>query len=73
MVLERLRTDAGGDRAGRSDDDLESVRARLGLFEERTVPLVRHYVKQGVRVVSVEVAAQTSAGDVLAKLEKMEV
>ncbi len=56
-VLRRIRTNAGGDRTDRVDDDLEAVRKRLVLFHERTAPLLEHYRGRGARVVTVAVTA----------------
>lgn len=63
-VLERIRTNAGGDRADRRDDDLDSVKAKLRLFEDRTVLLVEYYRRRDVRVEAVEVTSSTTAGDI---------
>jgi adenylate kinase len=68
VVLERSRTDAGADRRGRADDDVESVRRRLALFEKRTDPLVEHYCSLGCRVVAVDVTAAATADETWSKL-----
>jgi len=60
-VLERIRTDAGGDRAARDDDDRAAVRRKLAIFAERTAPLVQHYRAGGVRIETVEVGPETTA------------
>lgn len=67
-VLERIASDSGGDRAGRLDDDVESVRRRLAAFEERTAPLLAHYACRGARVETVDVGPTTSAEDVWRQL-----
>lgn len=56
-VRQRIRTDVGGDRSQRQDDDPEAVAKKLTLFAERTSPLVDHYQAQGAQVVRVEVTA----------------
>lgn len=68
VVYERIRTNAGGDRAGRVDDTPEEVRRKLGLFCERTAPLLDHYTAKGVplRVLSVDV--RTDAAELLRNL-----
>jgi len=59
MVRRRIRTDAGGDRAGRVDDDDRLVARKLEIFRERTAPLLEHYRLQGVPVEEVEVTEET--------------
>ena len=62
-VLRRIRTNSGGDRHNRSDDDVESVRRRLAIFRERTAPLLDFYRTHGVPILSLEVHAETKADD----------
>ncbi|HOX08398.1 MAG TPA: nucleoside monophosphate kinase [Planctomycetota bacterium] len=69
VAWERIRTDAGGDRSGRSDDDLEAVRRRLELFRGRIAPLLGHYRARGVRVEEVAVGPQTTAESARRSLE----
>ena len=64
-VLERIRTDAGGDRDGRVDDTLEQVTRRLATFAEKTLPLVEYYQTRGVPIISIEVSACSSAKNAL--------
>jgi adenylate kinase family enzyme len=69
VAQERVRTNAGGDRAGRSDDDAEAMRQRLDLFEARTAPLVAYYAARGARVETIQVEADTTAAAIRARLE----
>ena len=62
-VLERIRTDAGGDRGNRVDDTIEQVRRKLDIFNEKTLPLVEYYQKCGVRIVRFTVDAYSTAAD----------
>ncbi len=71
VVRERIGADAGGDRAGRDDDDDESIRRKIALFEERTAPLVERYRLKGVRAARVAVSAGTTAEEVAALLERL--
>jgi len=64
VVLRRIVTNAGGDRAGRADDSPPAVAARLETFRRRTLPLVDHYRRAGVPVITVRVGVGTSAEDV---------
>lgn len=59
MVRRRIRTDAGGDRAGRVDDGDRLVARKLEIFRERTAPLLDHYRLLGVPVEEVEVTEET--------------
>ncbi|MCY2929643.1 MAG: nucleoside monophosphate kinase [Planctomycetota bacterium] len=68
VVLERIASDAGGDRAGRMDDSEAAVRAKLELFAQRTAPLVEYYRAAGAAVRTVEVGPATTPDDVLAAL-----
>jgi len=70
VVLERVRADAGGDRAGRDDDGAEAVRRRVAVFAERTAPLVKHYRASGVPVIELQVGPATSAGELRVRLER---
>ena len=70
VVLERIRTNAGGDRVRRADDDLESVRSKLALFAERTKPLLAHYAARGATALEIEVTANTVPETVREQFEK---
>ena len=62
-ILERIRTNIGGDRTNRADDDLESIRYKLDIFARRTAPLTDHYREMGVPIETVEVTAGMSPED----------
>ena len=68
VVLARIASNAGGDRAGRTDDSQAVVRAKLELFAQRTAPLVEHYRAAGAAVRTIEVARATTPEDMLAAL-----
>jgi adenylate kinase family enzyme len=69
VVRERIRLDAGGDRAGRGDDSAEEVRRKLATFAARTLPLAAFYRDAGVPVVRVAVDVATRPEDIIALLE----
>ncbi len=69
-VLARIGADFGGDRAGRADDDLQSVRRKLLIFEQRSAPLVQHYLRQGVSVETIQVTAGMTAERMWEMLDK---
>ena len=68
-VLERIAGNVGGDRTGRSDDDLEAVRNKLRVFDARTAPLLAHYSARGARIETVEVTAGMTPEDAWQELE----
>jgi adenylate kinase len=68
VVVERIRRDTGGDRAGRSDDDLASVRRRLDTYLARTAPLAAHYEARGARLHRLPVTADSSAAAAMDRL-----
>ncbi len=58
--FERIRTNAGGDRSGRVDDDPAAVARKLALYHSRTAPLIDHYASTGSAVLTVPVTATTT-------------
>jgi adenylate kinase len=72
-VLERIRTNAGGDRVERADDDPDSVRRRLDIYRERTAPLVEFYRNAGVRIIDLPVGVNTTAADLRTALQKQRI
>ena len=64
VVHRRIRTDAGGDRTGRVDDEAELVVRKLEIFRARTAPLLDYYRAQGTRVVEVVVEEGTQPVDI---------
>ena len=60
-VVERIASDAGGDRAGRTDDTLPEIQRKLDLFQQRTAPLLDFYQALGVPLLRLSVGVQTSA------------
>lgn len=70
IILERLRNNVGGDRAGRVDDDLESVRRKLALFSERTTPLLDHYRNAGIGIQTLDVTAAMTPAQVWETLDR---
>jgi len=71
VVQERLRRDAGGDRATRSDDQDELVSHKLTIYEERTRPLVAHYRQRGARLIAVPVDVDTQPSEIARWLEQL--
>ncbi|MBI4835463.1 MAG: nucleoside monophosphate kinase [Planctomycetes bacterium] len=69
-ILKRIKTNAGGDRKGRTDDNIESVAKKLELFRKHTVSLIEYYRKLGVKIASVTVSARTKPKNILNTLEQ---
>jgi len=70
VVYERIRLDSGGDRAGRTDDDLAAVARKLKLFAQRTVPLLEHYRSLRTPVHGVKVSVATGPEDIWTDLSR---
>jgi adenylate kinase family enzyme len=68
-VFERIRTNAGGDRAARGDDDLPAVRKRLDLYAARTAPLLDHYSAAAATIIRLPVTPATTADNLLLHLQ----
>lgn len=63
-VLERIRSNVGGDRSGREDDDLQSVQKKLQLFHGRTAPLLDHYASLNKTITTLVVTPTMTPEDV---------
>ncbi len=57
VVRQRILRDTGGDRAGRADDDLDSIRRKLEIYQQRTAPLVDFYRARNVPIAEISVTA----------------
>jgi adenylate kinase family enzyme len=68
VLYERIRTNAGGDRSGRTDDSLDDIRTKIETFNTRTEPLVEYYRQQGARVETITTDLDTGAADVRQKI-----
>lgn len=67
-VYERISSNAGGDRAGRTDDDLGLIEKKLAIFKDRTAPLIDYYAKTIRNIHKVQVTATSTASDVYAEI-----
>ena len=70
VVAARIRSNVGGDRLGRADDDPAAVANKLRIFRERTLPLLDHYRQEGVYIATVKVGVATTPEDVVRRLEE---
>jgi len=69
-ILARVRRDTGGDRLGRDDDAPARLRRKLAVFRAQTEPLLAYYRERGVRVLPLDVDADTTADAMHAALEQ---
>ena len=68
-VQQRIQLNSGGDRAERNDDSLAEIEGKLGIFYERTMPLLDHYRAKGVKVEQIPITADTTADEIHRILE----
>jgi adenylate kinase family enzyme len=68
VVHKRIRKNAGGDRAGRDDDDRKLIEKKLRIFRERTEPLLEHYRAEGSTLVRLAVTEEAVTGLLYAEL-----
>ncbi len=71
-IIKRIKTNTGGDRKGRADDDLKSVAKKLRLFGRRTAPLIGHYRRQGAKIANIHIDVKTMPEDILNALKRKE-
>ena len=63
VVCQRIATNAGGDRATRTDDSAQDIARKLDIFRGQTQPLIDHYRARGAAVIDVPVTVSSSAAD----------
>jgi len=68
VVLHRITTNAGGDRASRTDDTTAEIARKLDIFQQRTEPLIDHYRARGATIVRIDVAPSTTATELYRRL-----
>ncbi|MBI5724937.1 MAG: nucleoside monophosphate kinase [Planctomycetes bacterium] len=68
-IFDRIQTNAGGDRKGRTDDNIADIRRKLAIYNRRTRPLVRHYRHRGVKVVRLPVGLKTTSRELWQSLD----
>jgi len=70
VVNRRIATNAGGDRTGRRDDDIEAVTGRLKIFTTRTAPLADYYREAGAAVETIEITETTTPQEIADELNR---
>ena len=62
VVLQRIASNAGGDRGHRADDDRAAVERKLEIYAQRTAPLVGFFRERGATIIDLRVTATMQAG-----------
>jgi adenylate kinase family enzyme len=70
VARRRIRTNAGGDRTGRDDDEAPLVQGRHEQFRSRTLSLAAYYRDLGAPVRQLDVEPNTTAESLRGALEK---
>jgi adenylate kinase family enzyme len=70
IVKERIEMNAGGDRSGRTDDSLENIKRKIGIFNKRTIPLIRYYENKGITVKRVTIKKNTTVDDIFRAINR---
>ena len=68
VVHKRIITNSGGDRTGRNDDDIALIKKKLGIFRDRTAPLINHYSGKCCSIVQLTVRWDSSSADIYTNL-----
>ncbi len=68
VIRERIRRNIDADRTGRVDDSLDEIRRKHASFLKRTLPLLTHYRRHGVRVVKLAVGESSTGESLYASL-----
>jgi adenylate kinase len=69
VVLQRILTNAGGDRTVRTDDTFREIENKLNIFRDRTLPLLEFYRSRAVPVRSIRIGNGMRTSEVLAATE----
>jgi len=59
-VCKRIENNAGGDRDGRTDDDISMIRKKLEIFAARTIPLIDYYEARGCHIIRLKITAMST-------------
>ena len=57
-----------GEASGRSDDNLETIQKRLGVYHAQTAPIAEHYAKKGVHYA---IEGSGAISDITARIAKV--
>ncbi len=70
-VFRRIEENTGGDRSGRMDDERRLIEKKLGIFQERTVPLIEHYRQEGSCIYRIDINERTTTGSAYHRLSSL--
>ena len=73
VILARITSDAGGDRAERTDDSLAEIYKKLDIFREQTMPLLDYYKTLDRNILHLEVDEETIPLYIIQSLNSMKV
>ena len=71
VLLERIKSNVGGDRAKRTDDSLEEITRKLEIFKTQTMPLLDYYKKLDITILEVEIDEDTIPLYIIQSLKSM--
>ncbi|MCL2480991.1 MAG: nucleoside monophosphate kinase [Spirochaetaceae bacterium] len=71
ILLERIKSNAGGDRTERTDDSLEEISRKLEIFKTQTMPLLDYYKNLDRNILEVEVDEDTIPLYIIQSLQTM--
>ena len=65
---QRICSNVGGDRAARTDDDIEMVGRKIEIYRQRTAPLIDYYTERQCTVVKIAVTPESTVEAVYSDL-----
>jgi len=71
VIFERIKTNSGGDREGRTDDSLDEIKRKLDIYREKTMPLAEYYKTPDRTILEIAVDADTIPLYIIQSLETM--
>ncbi|MCL2293357.1 MAG: nucleoside monophosphate kinase [Spirochaetes bacterium] len=71
ILMNRIQSDVGGDRAGRTDDSIEEIYRKLEIFKKQTMPLIDYYKNLDRTILQIEVEEDTIPLYIIQELKTM--
>ena len=71
VLLERIKSNVGGDRSERTDDSIEEISRKLEIFKTQTMPLLDYYKNLDITILEVEVDEDTIPLYIIQSLQSM--
>jgi adenylate kinase family enzyme len=71
IILNRIKSNVGGDRTGRTDDSIEEITRKLDIFYEQTTPLLDFYKSLNKTILQIDVDEETIPLYVIQGLQTM--